>query len=125
MILYYDKTNKWEIINPSIIALMNDMKNSYANKKYITMNECSKILYSLSQSLIAWNENDYRVFIGTLNDDTMMYYSTITSGNQGKKIIVNRDNINNVKNDLDFLLKLFSTILPSMILDRKKKLFVE
>ena len=63
MILRYGKNNIWEIHAPNICALFTDMMKSETNKNYITLNQGARILYSLSQSVVSWNENDYKNFI--------------------------------------------------------------
>ena len=125
MILKYSKNDIYEIHAPNTIALFTDMMKSETNKNYLTLKQCAKILYSLSQSVVGWTENDYRNFIGTLNATTISYYVTQTTNSKGTHMTINRDNIQVCKNDLDYLLKLFSTIIPLMILDRKKKLYIE
>ena len=125
MILKYSKNDMYEIHAPNTCALLIDMIKSETNKNYITLKQGARILYSLSQSVVGWNENDYRNFIGTLNSTTITYYVTQTTNSKGQKFTINRDNIQTCKNDLDYLLKLFSTIIPLMILDRKKKLYIE
>ena len=125
MILKYSKNDLYEIHAPNTCALLTDMIKSETNKKYITLKQCAKILYSLSQSVVSWTENDYKNFIGTLNATTITYYVTQITNNKGTHMIINRDNIQTCKNDLDYLLKLFSNIVPLMILDRKKKLYIE
>lgn len=125
MILRYGKNNIWEIHAPNTCALFTDMMKSETNKNYITLNQGARILYSLSQSVVSWNENDYKNFIGSLKQETMSFYTTKTQNNKGNGLIITRENINFIKNDLEFLLKLFSTIIPLMILDKKFKLFVE
>ena len=125
MILKYSKNDTYEIHAPNTIALFMDMMKSETNKNYLTLKQCAKILYSLSQSVVGWTENDYRNFIGTLNSTTITYYVTQSTNNKGTHMTINRDNIQVCKNDLDYLLKLFSTIIPLMILDRKKKLYIE
>lgn len=125
MILKYGKTDTFEIHAPNTIALFTDMMKSETDKKYLTLNQCAKILYSLSQSVVGWTENDYKNFIGTLNSTTITYYTTQITNNKGVHMSINRDNVQTCKNDLDYLLKLFSTIIPLMIMDKKKKLFVE
>ena len=125
MKLKYNKNNIWEIHAPNTIALFTDMMKSETSKKYLTLKQCARILYSLSQSVVGWTDEEYKRFIGTLNSTTMTYYVTQTTNNKGQHITINRDNIQVCKNDLEYLLKLFSTIIPLMILDRKRKLYVE
>lgn len=125
MILRYGKDNIWELHSPNICNLFTDMMKSETKKNYITLKQCARILYSLSQSVVGWNETDYKNFIGTLKEETASFYITKTSSNKGSSRTITRENINTVKNDLDYLLKLFSTIIPLMILDKKFRLFVE
>lgn len=125
MKLKYSKKDVYEIHAPNTIALFTDMMRSETNKKYLTLKQCARILYSLSQSVVGWTENDYKTFIGTLNSTTITYYTTQTTNNKGVHVTINRDNIQTCKNDLDYLLKLFSTIIPLMIMDRRRRLYVE
>ena len=125
MVLKYSKNDIYEIHAPNTIALFMDMMKSETNKKYLTLKQCARILYSLSQSVVIWKDESYKAFIGKLSATTMTYYVTQTTNNKGQHIIINRDNIQTCKNDLDYLLKLFSTIIPLMILDKKKKLYIE
>lgn len=123
MTLFYDKNNRWEIIAPNLICLLTDMIRSETEKDYLTLRETSRLLYSISQSVVGWSESDYKHFIGSLKDETMSYYRTNLQSSKGKSFMITRENTNIMKNDMEFLLKLFSTILPLMVLDRKKKLF--
>jgi flagellar basal body rod protein FlgB len=82
-------------------------------------------LYSFSQSVVGWTEDNYKTFIGSLKQETMSFYTTKTQNNKGSSLTITRENIQFIKNDLEYLLKLFSTIIPLMILDKKFKLFVE
>jgi hypothetical protein len=50
---------------------------------------------------------------------------TKLSNGKGITYTITRENINNIKNCLDYLMKLFSIILSSMVMDKKKKLFME
>lgn len=125
MILKYNKNNSWEILAPNTKSLFTDLMKSETNKKYLTIKECAKILYSLTQSVVTWNEDEYIAFIKTLKKDTMNYYMTKSSNSKGTHFSITRENTNTIKNDLDYLWKLFSIIVPLMILDRKNKLFVE
>ena len=125
MKLRYGKDIAWELHTPNICALFMEMMKSETKKNYLTLKQCSKILYSLSQSVVGWTEIDYKNFIGSLKEETSSFYMTKTSNSKGNSLTITRENISVVKNDLEFLLKLFSTIVPLMILDRKFKLFVE
>ena len=124
MILKY-KGNEWKITAPNTSMLLHDMIKSETNKKYITLRQCAKLLYSISNSLVVWNDNEYKAFIGSLDNETSSFYRTKMSSSKGNNYMVNRENINTMKNDFDYLLKLFSVIQSSMIIDRKFKLFVE
>lgn len=125
MNLRYGKNNVWEIHAPNTCALFTDMMKSETNKNYITLKQCARILYSLSQSIVNWNEMDYKLFIGSLKQETMSFYTTKIQNNKGNNLTITRENISFVKNDLEYLLKLFSTIIPLMILDKKFRLYVE
>jgi hypothetical protein len=57
--------------------------------------------------------------------ETMSFYTTKTQNNKGNNLTITRENISFVRNDLEYLLKLFSTIIPLMILDKKFRLYVE
>ena len=124
MTLKLDKNNTWLINTPNMINLFTEMMKSETNKKYLTLNQCSKILYSINQSIALWGNDEYIKFINSLNESTMMYYTTNNLTTKGQKTIITRENIQTVKNDFDYLLKLFSYILPLMILNKKHKLMV-
>ena len=124
MTLKLDKNNTWLINTPNMINLFTEMMKSETNKKYLTLNQCSKILYSINQSIALWGNDEYIKFINSLNESTMMYYTTNNLTTKGQKTIITRENIQTVKNDFDYLLKLFSYILILMILNKKHKLMV-
>jgi hypothetical protein len=124
MKLKYGK-NEWEIKAPNICNLCIDIIESETNKKYLTLRECAKILYSLNQSVVVWNENEYKNFIGSLKQGTSLFYMTETSNSKGKSFSITRENVLFMKNSLEYLLKVFSSIVSSMILDRKFRLYIE
>jgi hypothetical protein len=124
MTLKLDKNNIWSINTPNMINLFTEMMKSETNKKYLTLNQCSKILYSINQSIVLWGNDEYIKFINSLNESTMMFYTTNNLTTKGQKTIITRENIQTVKNDFDYLLILFSSILPLMILNKKHKLMV-
>lgn len=125
MNLRYGKDNIWEIHAPNTCALFTDIMKSETNKNYITLKQGARILYSLSQSVVGWTEDNYKTFIGSLKQETMSFYTTKTQNSKGNNLTITRENIQFIKNDLEYLLKLFSTIIPLMILDKKFRLFVE
>jgi len=124
MTLKLDKNNTWSMNTPNMINLFTEMMKSETNKKYLTLNQCSKILYSINQSIVLWGNDEYIKFINSLNESTMMFYTTNNLTTKGQKTIITRENIQTVKNDFDYLLILFSSILPLMILNKKHKLMV-
>ena len=124
MTLKLDKNNIWSMNTPNLINLFTEMMKSETDKKYLTLNQCSKILYSINQSIVLWENDEYIKFINSLNESTMMYYTTNNLTTKGQKTIITRENIQTVKNDFDYLLILFSSILPLMILNKKHKLMV-
>ena len=124
MTLKLDKNNTWSMNTPNLINLFTEMMKSETNKKYLTLNQCSKILYSINQSIVLWGNDEYIKFINSLNESTMMFYTTNNLTTKGQKTIITRENIQTVKNDFDYLLILFSSILPLMILNKKHKLMV-
>ena len=124
MTLKLDKNNIWSMNTPNLINLFTEIMKSETDKKYLTLNQCSKILYSINQSIVLWGNDEYIKFINSLNESTMMYYTTNNLTTKGQKTIITRENIQTVKNDFDYLLILFSSILPLMILNKKHKLMV-
>jgi len=124
MTLKLDKNNIWSMNTPNLINLFTEMMKSETDKKYLTLNQCSKILYSINQSIVLWGNDEYIKFINSLNESTMMFYTTNNLTTKGQKTIITRENIQTVKNDFDYLLILFSSILPLMILNKKHKLMV-
>ena len=72
-----------------------------------------------------WNENEYENFIGKLPQEVGSFYMTINANQKGKFTSINRNNIETLKNDFNYLCKLFTNILSSMIIDGKKKLFIK
>lgn len=125
MTLYYNKENRWDIHSPNTSSLLIDMIKSETDKNYLTLRQTSRVLYSLSQCVVGWSEADFKHFIGSLPDNTMSFYTTKLQSKKGTNYTITRENINFIKSDMEFLLKLFSTILPLMVLDRKKKLLIQ
>ena len=115
MKLYY-KNNEWKIVAPNTNALL-------TNKKFINLKQCSQILYSLTESVVTWNEDSYIKFIGQMKQEYSSFYMTKNTSSKGTSISINRNGINSIMNDFNYLHKLFSNILSSMILDRKTKLY--
>ena len=125
MKLYYDKDSFLEVVAPNTQSLLKFMIEIQTNKKYMKLKECANILYILNQSIVIWSDKEYEIFIGKLPQDVGCYYMTINANQKGKTTIINRNNVETLKNDFDFLLKLFSNIIPSMIMLGKKKLFMK
>lgn len=124
MKLYYDKDNSWEIKSPNAIALLNSIIKSETNKNYLTLRQCAKVIYTMNSSIVLWKDNDYIDFIGKFETQLENFYITINSNNKGKFKTITKFNVESLKNDFDFLFKLFSYIVSSMIIDRKRKLYI-
>ena len=120
MKLSYDKDTSLEVVAPNITALMKFMIGLETKKNYINLKQCAGILYSLNQSIVVWNENEYEKFIGKLPQEVGLFYMTINANQKGKFTSINRNYIETLKNDLNYLCKLFTYILSSMIIDGKK-----
>ena len=122
MKLYY-KNNEWKIVAPNTNALLKNILENVTNKKFINLRQCSQILYSLTESVVTWNEDSYIKFIGQMKQEYSSFYMTKNTSSKGTSISINRNGINSIMNDFNYLHKLFSNILSSMILDRKIKLY--
>lgn len=125
MKLYYNKEKPTEILSPNASSLLKFMINMETNKKYINLKQCARILYILNQSIVVWNDENYKEFIGKLPQEISSFYMTINSNKNGKFTVINRNNVKTLKNDFNFLFKLFSNIISLMIMDGKKKLFIK
>ena len=125
MKLFYKKDISLEIVAPNTISLLKFMIGMETKKNYINLKQCANILYILNQSIVVWNENEYENFIGRLPQEVGSYYMTINANQKGKFTSINRNNVETLKNDFDYLRKLFTNILSSMIIEGKKKLFIE
>lgn len=124
MKLYY-KNNEWEILAPNTIALLKEImyrENKYKN--YLTLKQCSRILYTINQAYVVWNDDNYIDFIGHLSETSLIFYTTKQSNSKGTKYKTEKSNVVTIKNDFEYILKLFSSILPSMIIDRKFRLYI-
>ena len=122
MKLYY-KNNEWKIIAPNTNALLKNILENVTNKKFINLKQCSQILYSLTESVVTWNEDMYIEFIHKMNNEYSSFYMIKNSNSKGTSISINRNGVNSIMSDFDYLHKLFSNILSSMVLDRKTKLY--
>jgi hypothetical protein len=125
MRIYYDKHDSWKIDAPNTIALLSAIIKSETNKKFINLKQCAKIVYTLNQSVTLWSENEYKEFIGRFDVDLASHYMTVSSNQKGQFRTINRNNTETLRNDFIFLCRLFTNILTSMIMDGKKKLFIE
>ena len=124
MMLYYDKNNSYEIKAPNIITLFSSMVKSETNKNYLTLKQCAKIAYTLNQSIVNWNDDDYVKFIGSFDVTLADYYMTVNSNQKGQFKTITKRNVETLKESFDFMLKLFINIMSSMIIDGKRKLFI-
>ena len=124
MRLYYDKNNSYEIKAPNIIILFSSMVKSETNKNYLTLKQCAKIAYTLNQSIVNWNNDDYVKFIGSFDVNLADYYMTVNSNQKGQFKTITKCNVETLKESFDFMLKLFINIMSSMIIDGKRKLFI-
>ena len=125
MKLSYSKNTSLEIVAPNTTALLKFMIDVETKKNYINLKQCANILYILNQSIVVWNENEYENFIGKLPQEIGSFYMTINSNRKGKFTSINRNNVETLKNDFNYLCKLFTNILSSMIIEGKKKLFIK
>lgn len=125
MKLFYNKDSSLEVVAPNTISLLKFMISMETKKSYINLKQCANILYILNQSIVVWNENEYENFIGRLPQEVGLYYMTINSNQKGKFTSINRNNVETLKNDFNYLCKLFTNILSSMIIEGKKKLFIK
>ena len=125
MKLFYNKDSSLEVVAPNAISLLKFMISMETKKSYINLKQCANILYILNQSIVVWNENEYENFIGRLPQEVGLYYMTINSNQKGKFTSINRNNVETLKNDFNYLCKLFTNILSSMIIEGKKKLFIK
>ena len=62
MKLFYNKNTSLEVIAPNTISLLKFMIGMETKKNYINLKQCATILYSLNQSIVVWNENEYEKF---------------------------------------------------------------
>ena len=125
MKLFYNKNTSLEVIAPNTMSLLKFMIGMETKKNYMNLKQCAGILYSLNQSIVVWNENEYEKFIGKLPQEVGSFYMTINANQKGKFTSINRNNVETLKNDFNYLGKLFTNILSSMIIDGKKKLFIK
>lgn len=125
MKLFYNKNTSLEVIAPNTTALLKFMIEMETKKGYINLKQCANILYILNQSIVTWNEVEYENFIGKLPQEVGSFYITINANQKGKFTSINRNNVETLKNDFNYLCKLFTNILSSMIIEGKKKLFIK
>ena len=125
MKLLYDKNTSFDVLAPNTSALLKFMIEMETKKDYINLKQCANILYILNQSIVTWNEVEYENFIGKLPQEVGSFYMTINANQKGKFTSINRNNVETLKNDFNYLCKLFTNILSSMIIDGKKKLFIK
>lgn len=125
MKLLYDKNTSFDVLAPNTSTLLKFMIGMETKKNYMNLKQCANILYILNQSIVTWNEVEYENFIGKLPQDVGSYYMTINANQKGKFTSINRNNIETLKNDFNYLCKLFTNILSSMIIEGKKKLFIK
>jgi hypothetical protein len=72
MTLKLDKNNIWSMNTPNLINLFTEMMKSETDKKYLTLNQCSKILYSINQSIVLWGNDEYIKFINSLKNSSIV-----------------------------------------------------
>lgn len=124
MVLFYNKNNSWEIVNPNLITLLNSIISSEKGKrKYLNLKQIARMVYTLNNSLVIWQDDDFIKFISTFDENLGKLYKTINSNQKGTFVSISRNNVESLKNDLQFLHKLFVQILSSMIIDHKRRLF--
>lgn len=132
MKFYYKKT-AWQFVSPRSVSLLKEMildggfaNKSLLGKRYLTLKQCSRILYGLNQSYVVWGDNEYKAFITEkLKKETEEYYTTMMSNSKGNKVSISRENINAVKTDFLILLNQFASIVSSMIMDGQKRIYFE
>ena len=125
MKLLYNKDSSLEVVAPNTISLLKFMIGMETKKNYINLKQCANILYILNQSIVVWNETEYENFIGKLPQEVGSFYMTINANQKGKFTSINRNNVETLKNDFNYLCKLFTNIISFMIIDGKKKLFIK
>ena len=125
MKLLYNKDSSLEVVAPNTISLLKFMIGMETKKNYINLKQCANILYILNQSIVVWNETEYEIFIIKLSQEVGSFYMTINANQKGKFTSINRNNVETLKNDFNYLCKLFINIISSMIIDGKKKLFIK
>lgn len=125
MKLLYNKDSSLEVVAPNTISLLKFMIGMETKKNYINLKQCANILYILNQSIVVWDETEYENFIRKLPQEVGSFYMTINANQKGKFTSINRNNIETLKNDFNYLCKLFTNILSSMVIDGKKKLFIK
>ena len=125
MVLAYDKDNQWEINSPSVLNLLvhiTECLNKFT-KKYMSIKDCAKLIYVMNQSVNNWTDDDYLEFLKKSPNNLITSYTTVMKSSKGERTIINRENVNVLKKDFEFLRKLLSHILACMVLDSKKKLY--
>ena len=125
MKLSYDKNTSFDVLAPNTSSLLKFMIEMETKKNYMNLKQCATILYALNQSIVVWNENEYENFIGKVPQEVGSFYMMINANQKGKFTSINRNNVETLKNDLNYLCKLFTNILSSMIIEGKKKLFIK
>ena len=125
MKLLYNKDSSLEVVAPNTISLLKFMIGMETKKNYINLKQCANILYILNQSIVVWNETEYENFIRKLPQEVGSFYMTINANQKGKFTSINRNNVETLKNDFNYLCKLFTNIISFMIIDGKKKLFIK
>jgi len=130
---FYYKKSEWRFASPRSVSLLKEMilDEGFANKslfgkKYLTVKQCSRILYGLNQSYVVWGDDEYKAFITEkLKKETEEYYTTMMSNSKGNKVSISRENISAVKTDFLILLNQFASIVSSMVMDGQKKVYFE
>ena len=125
MKLFYNKNTSLEVIAPNTMSLLKFMIGMETKKNYMNLKQCATILYTLNQSIVVWNENEYENFIGKLPQEVGSFYMTINANQKGIFTSINRNNVETLKNDFNYLCKLLTNILSSMVIAGKKKLFIK
>lgn len=125
MNLYYDKNNSWKINSPSTVNLCSHIFLLEKTKKYLTIKQCARLSYIMNQSVSIWTDDDYMEFLKKSSNDLSESYMTVMKSSKGQHNIINRENIDMLKNDFELIMKLLSHIIACMILDNKKKLYID
>ena len=117
------KGESWEVVAPNTSSLLKEIIGTETKKKYLTLKNCARMLYTFNQAWVIWQDSNYIDFVGHLSEQTRQFYTTKESSSKGVSYRMERNNVQTIKNDFEYFVKLFSIIIPSMIIDRKRKLY--